>query len=177
MRSRRYKMVGQVLAFLLFCLSLSPLSGRAEAQMRCAGTSVSSAPCDHSEIPVTVLTETQVYAKMSMMPCCRSLHSGARRGFPVQHSVQQHSLSASAIQLTAAHRCLITVGVITSGTSTPPVIHSRWFLTANPALAPPAPVCFASVPVLSVFALSTQPSALSSYPSQHSHGLRAPPAA
>lgn len=177
MRSPRYKMVGRVLAFLLLCLSLSPLSGRAEAQMRCAGAPLHSAPCDHIELPATGLTETQVYAKMSMMPCCRSMQGGMRHGCPLQHSVQQHSLNASALQLTASHCCLITVRVIASGTSPPPVIHPRWFLTANPALAPPAPLCFALVPASPVPVFPTCTSALSPHAPQHSHGLRAPPAA
>ncbi len=180
MRSRRYKMVGRVLAFLLLCLSLSPLAGRAEAQMRCAGASLNSAPCDHIEISATGLTETQAYARLSMMRCCRSLHGGMMRGCPLQH----RSSTASAAGYTAASRslsadphCVVTVRVITTGTSTPPVTHPRWFLTANPALAPPATVRFVRVPASSVPVFSTCSSASSSHAPQHSHGLRAPPAA
>lgn len=172
MRSPRYKMVGRVLAFLLFCLSLSPLSGRADAQMRCAGAPLRSAPCDHIELPATGLTETQVDARMSMMPCCHSLHADRMRGCPLQHS-----LKVSAAERTATHHCLMTVRVIAFGTSTPPVTHPRWFLTANPALAPPATVYFDLVPASSIPALSASSSALSPHPSQHSHGLRAPPVA
>ncbi len=171
MRSQRYKMVGWILAFLLLCLSLSPMSGRAEAQMRCVGAPLRSAPCDHIEIPATGLTQTLVDAKMSIMPCCRAMHSDMMRGCPLQHS-----LKTSAAERTAACRCLITVRVITSGTSTPPLTHPRWFLTANPALAPPTTVCFVLVPASSVPA-SASFFVLSLHPLQHSHGLRAPPAA
>jgi hypothetical protein len=153
------------------------MPGCAEAQMRCVGAPPHSAPCAQMVLPTAQLTETQIYAKL--MPCCRSMRISA------MHCSMQHSVQSTAAWGTAAHRaslsarrCFVTIHIAATGATAPAVSHARWFLTANPALAPPALMQSAFAPALLLCpAFWTYPPALSPYAQPHLHGLRAPPVA
>ncbi len=177
MRHQTYKRITFVLALLVALSSWMPMPSRAEAQMRCVGASPRSTPCAQMVLPAAGLTEAQVYAKL--MPCCRSMQASTI------HCSMQHSVQPTAAQRTAAHhsnlsarRCLVTVHVAAAGATAPVVSRTRWFLTANPALAPPVAVQSASAPALFLRpAFWTYAPTLSPHAQPHLHGLRAPPAA
>ena len=177
MRHRTYKRITFVLALLLALSSWMPVPGHAEAQMRCVGASPHSAPCAQMALPTAGMTEAQVYARL--MPCCRFMRAGA------MHCSMQHSVRSMAAQGTAAHhsslsarRCVVTIHVAAAGDTAPAMSRPRWFLTANPALAPPVAVQFACAPALFLCpAFWTDTPTLSPHATPRLRGLRAPPAA
>lgn len=168
MQPRRCNFVGLVLALLLFGLSVVPAPGRAEAQMRCAGTSPHAAPCARVEIPAAGLTEKQISAKL--MACCHSMR-GCSMPFasPMPHGASQHF---------SGHRCLVTIHIFPTNAKAPGASRARWLLTASPTLAPPQ-TASASFPIASSPApvLCAADSVLPPHTLTHAHGLRAPPAA
>jgi hypothetical protein len=193
MRHRTYKSITFVLALLLALSSWMPMPIRADAQMRCVGASPRSAPCARIMLPAAGLTEAQVYRKL--MPCCRAMRVSAMRVSAMRVSAMRvsamqscsmpHSLAHSSRQGIEAHlaslscrRCFVTIHVAAVGATAPAVSRARWFLTANPALAPPVTVQSAFAPALLLRpAFWTYSPTLSTHAQPHLHGLRAPPAA
>jgi len=176
MRQRGYSFVGLVLSVLLFGLSVVPTPGRAEAQMRCAGTSPHSAPCARVELPAAGLTEKQIDGKL--MACCRFM-----RGCSMPHATAQSAVHGTVTTPSTlpsnflGRRCLVSIHVFPVGASAPTVFRTRWFLTA-PALAPPATAHPVLLPALSPFsAFSLFSPILPPRALPHLHGLRAPPTA
>ena len=174
MRLRTYKSITFVLAVLFALSSWVPMPGRAEAQMRCVGASPHSAPCARTVLPAAGLTEAQVYTRL--IPCCRSMRVSTLH-CSMPHSVQPMTAGTAPHRSSlSARRCLITIHVTVAGVTAPAVSRTRWFLTANPALAPP-------VPVQPAFALAlfTCPACRTGIPTLSPHalpclrGLRAPP--
>lgn len=176
MRHQTYKSITFLLALLLALSSWMPMPSRAEVQMRCVGASLRSAPCASTEISATSLTEQQVYAKL--MPCCRSMRVSAMH-CSMPHSLAHPSGQGAESQRASlsARRCFVTIHVAAAGATAPAMSRARWFLTGNPALAPPALVQSAFAPAL-LFrpAFWTYFPALSPHAQPHLHGLRAPPA-
>lgn len=175
MRRRIYNFMPFLLALLVAVSAWTP--GYAEVQMRCVGMPAQASPCASMNLPAAWLPERQV-SGMLRMACCRSMPQDAQRGCPMHHaalgSLAPRSVSASAA---AAHHCLVTVRVAARAVA-PGVSRARWFLTANPALAPPAPMQSAFAPALLLRpAFWTFCPPLSPHADPHLHGLRAPPAA
>jgi len=171
MLSRTYTFLSFLLTLLMAASFWIPNAGRAEAEMRCVGTSLVSAPCAHAELPVAGLNEKHVYGKL--MFCCRSMQDGcalARRG--LKRPTVQASPSAFL-----SGRCFVTIRV----TSAPPALaapRTRWFLTAAPVLAPLVTAHLAPLPVpASPRTFWTYSPVLSPHAAPRLHGLRAPPLA
>lgn len=176
MGRRIYNFMPFLLALLVAVSAWTP--GRAEAQMRCVGMKAQTAPCAMMDLPAARLSESHVSGTL-MMACCRSMPQGARHGCSMHRAAlgvsPSRSDSASAV---AAHRCLVTVRVAAACAALPSVSRARWFLTSNPALAPPALVQLVFAPAsLLRPAFWTFVPTLSPHADPHLHGLRAPPAA
>ncbi len=174
MRHRPYKFMTFFLALLLTVSAWGPMSGRAEAQMRCVGASPRSAPCARAELPAVGLTEKQVYG--TLMFCCRSRRSGCAmmQDCPMRHTASNQVVHRSTF---SARRCLVSIRVATVPT-TLVLPRARWLLTAAPGLAPPIMAQALVLP-----AQSSRPTfwtyspVLSPHAAPHLRGLRAPPAA
>jgi hypothetical protein len=178
MRHRTYKSITLVLALLLALSSWMPMPIRADAQMRCVGASPRSAPCARIILPAAGLTEAQVYRKL--MPCCRAMRVSAMQSCSMPHSLAHSSRQGIEAHLASlsCRRCFVTIHVAAVGATAPAVSRARWFLTANPALAPPVTVQSAFAPALLLRpAFWTYSPTLSTHAQPHLHGLRAPPAA
>ena len=176
MRHRRYRSITFFLALLLVVSSWVPMTGLAEAQMRCAGSTAQAPPCVQAQIPTTGLPDQQVYD--TLMSCCRAMRSGCAlmRDYPMRHSASDRTVSHHA--LLSARRCLVSLHVA-APVPTPPVVRrARWLLTTTPTCAPPA-----AVPATALSATSTRHTfwidviTLSPHVAPRLHGLRAPPAA
>jgi hypothetical protein len=177
MRHQTYKSITFVLALLLALSSWMPMPGRAEAQMRCVGASPHSAPCARMALPAAGLTEAQVYNKL--MPCCRFMRVSAMH-CSMPRSLAHPSRQGDEAQRASlsGRRCFVTIHIAAVGATAPAVSRARWFLTANPALAPPSLVQPAFAPALFIRpAYWTYSPTLSPHAGPHLHGLRAPPAA
>lgn len=173
---RTYNFMPFLLALLVALSAWTP--GRAEAQMRCVGTPAQAAPCATMDLPAAGLSERQVSGTL-MMACCRSMPQGARHGCSMHRAALSSAAPRSAsASVAATHRCLVTIRVAAARAALPGVSRARWFLTANPALAPPALVQHSFTPALSTCpAFWTYSPTLSPHAQPHLHGLRAPPAA
>lgn len=174
MRHRPYKFITLLLALLLAASSWAPMPARAEAQMRCAGSSPQSAPCARAELPAAGLTEKQVYGRL--MACCRSMQGGcaAMRDCPLrQHAAGRAMTHRAAL---SARRCLVSVRTASSVPMTPAVRRTLRLLTASPALGPPvtAPAAVSTFRTVRL-AFWTYDPALSPHAAPTLHGLRAPP--
>ncbi len=173
---RTYNFMPFLLALLVALSAWTP--GRAEAQMRCVGTPAQAAPCATMDLPAAGLSERQVSGTL-MMACCRSMPQGARHGCSMHRAALGSTAPRSAsASVAATHRCLVTIRVAAARAALPGVSRARWFLTANPALAPPALVqpAFAPASLLRPAFWTFIPT-LSPHADPHLHGLRAPPAA
>lgn len=178
MRHQTYKSITFVLAMLLALSSWVPMPGRAEAQMRCVGASLHSTPCARTMLLAAGLTEAQIYSKL--MPCCRSMRISAMQSCSMQHSSAHPSSQGAEAHRSSlsACRCFVTIHVVAAGATAPALSRTRWFLTANPALAPPVAVQPAFAPASFLHpAFWTFVPKLSPHVHPHLHGLRAPPAA
>lgn len=174
MRHRSYKFMTFFLALFLAVSAWIPMPGHAEAQMRCAGASLHSAPCAHAELPAAGLTEKQVYDRL--MACCRSMQGGCAmmQGCPMRQSTRNTASHRLAL---SARRCLVSIRVYTVPT-TLAAPRARWLLTAAPALAPPMMEQALALPVrTSCPTFWTYSPVFSPQAEPHQHGLRAPPAA
>lgn len=183
MRHRRYKSITFLLALLLVASSWVSTPGRAEAQMRCAGSSPQSPACARAELP-TALSEKQVYG--TLMACCRSMQTGCATmwgcpmmtGHPSSHAIALHRDSAATRAALSARRCLVSVRVLAPAPAAPAAHRLRWLLTASPALAPPVAVCaVACAPETACLIPWADRPSLSPHAAPASHGFRAPPAA
>ncbi len=187
MRRRGDNFVGLVLAILIFGLSVVQTPGRAEAQMRCVGASPHSAPCARVELPAAGLNQKQMDG---MMACCRLMRGGSMfmRGCPILHAAAQSPAHGTAATLSAlpaslpsgfsGHCCLVSIQVFPASASAPAIFRTHWFLTGNPALAPPATASLVLLPALSSSPVFSPLSPVSPPPAlPHIHGLRAPPTA